>query len=182
VLALDADYILPDGFRAELEKIEAGEETAAWSARFRYCIFGRELRGSLYPPRPVLFRRDRCHHVQDGHTQRLEVQGATGRLASEIRHDDRKPLSNWLRSQMRYADLEAQHLLTTPAADLNRADRIRRWMFAAPALVFCYTLFWKGLLLDGWPGWYYVMQRTAAEVILSLKLMRHRMEGVPKKA
>ena len=45
----------------------------------------------------------------------------------------------------------------------------------APFLVFFYTLFVKGLILDGWPGWYYVLQRTLAETVLSLRLMEARL-------
>lgn len=177
VLTLDADYILPGQFQAELEKLNPADDDAAWAADFRYCIMGHALRGSLYPPRPVLFRRDRCHYVPDGHTQKLEVRGPTRRLASVIHHDDRKPLASWFLAQVRYAELEAEHLLTIPVARLNRADRIRRGMVAAPALVFLHTLLVKGLILDGWPGWYYVMQRTLAEIVLALQLVHRRLSG-----
>ena len=34
-----------------------------------------------------------------------------------------------------------------------------------------YCLFVKRGLLDGWPGWYYALQRTIAETILSLNLL-----------
>src|SRR6266566_8588368 len=60
-------------------------------------------------------------------------------------------------------------------ADANFADRLRRWVVPAPFLVFFYTLFVKGLILDGWPGWYYVLQRTLAETVLSLRLMEARL-------
>jgi glycosyltransferase involved in cell wall biosynthesis len=182
ILSLDADYILPDEFAAEVEQLNPSADEAAYFARFRYCVFGKVLRGSLYPPRAVLFQRDRCAYIQDGHTQLLRAEGPTGRLSGIISHDDRKPLSSWLRAQARYAELEARHLLETPPSLLNRADRIRRWIFVAPALVFCYTLIGKGLILDGLPGWYYVMQRTLAELMLSLHLMHRRLETITAKA
>jgi glycosyltransferase involved in cell wall biosynthesis len=181
VLSLDADYILSGGFCRELENLSHAEATDAWLADFHYCIFGRELRASLYPPRAVLFRRDRCHYVQDGHTQLLAVPGDTGRLESVILHDDRKPLASWLRSQIRYSQLEAEHLLATPAARLNRADRLRLRVFAAPLLVFFYTMLGKGLILEGMPGWYYVMQRTLAEIMLSLQLLHKKLESCGRK-
>ncbi len=99
VLALDADYVLPETFARELEALQTGETVDAYFARFRYCILGHPLRGTLYPPRAVLFRKDRCQYVQDGHTQRLQITGQTGRLDSVIDHDDRKPLSHWLWAQ-----------------------------------------------------------------------------------
>ena len=36
-----------------------------------------------------------------------------------------------------------------------------------------HTLIGKGLILDGWPGWYYVLQRTLAEMVLSLRLIEN---------
>jgi hypothetical protein len=99
-------------------------------------------------------------------------------LAGWINHDDRKPLDRWLSEQNRYAAIEARHLLDTPKAQLNWPDRLRRKLVLAPALVFFYTLLAKGLILDGWPGWFYVFQRTLAEVILSLRLLEARLQSV----
>jgi hypothetical protein len=42
--------------------------------------------------------------------------------------------------------------------------------FAGPAM-FLYLLFGRGLILDGWPGWFYVAQRTIAELLLSMRLL-----------
>lgn len=182
VLSLDADYLLPDTFAAELEGLDSPGKDVAYFAAFRYCSLGKPLRSSLYPPRAILFRRDRCTYVDDGHTQLLHIDGPSGQLESVIEHDDRKPLSSWWRSQMRYADLEARHLLAMPVSQLNRADQVRRWMILAPVLVFFYTLVGKGLILDGPAGWYYVMQRTLAELVLSMRLMQHRLEVAATKA
>ncbi len=41
-----------------------------------------------------------------------------------------------------------------------------------------YTLIVKGLVFDGWPGWYYVLQRTLAEIILSLRLLGFRLQPI----
>ena len=189
VLALDADYVLSDELIHQFEemgpagdaeiskqKAEIEGSVVAYEARFRYCIHGRLLRGTLYPPRAVLFLKDKCHYVQDGHTQRLRVVGTTGWLRGVIDHDDRKPLSQWLWAQERYATLEAQKLLGHSDPGLPLQDRIRRKIILAPALVFFYTLLGKGLILDGWPGWYYVFQRTLAEIILSLRLIEQKLK------
>ena len=40
--------------------------------------------------------------------------------------------------------------------------------------MFLYLLFVRGLILDGWPGWFYVAQRTIAEFLLSLRLLIER--------
>src|SRR5437016_5664140 len=69
VLALDADYFITDALAAELRALDPPPDIAAYIAAFDYAMNGRRLRGSLYPPRPVLLRRDVCTYWMDGHTQ-----------------------------------------------------------------------------------------------------------------
>jgi hypothetical protein len=176
VLTLDADYVLPADFSAELTDLKTTDDMSAGYARFRYFIFGRPLHATLYPPRAVLFRKDRCHYVQDGHTQHLQIQGGTFLLRNIIDHDDRKSLAHWLRSQDQYAALEVTKLTETPQDQLSFQDRLRRRLIIAPFLMFFYTLLVKRLILDGWPGWFYVFQRTLAEIILSLRLIEEKMK------
>jgi glycosyltransferase involved in cell wall biosynthesis len=174
VLALDADHVLSEGMVAELQAWEPEPDVTAYFSRFVYCVHGHALRGSLYPPRAVLFRPDRCRFYQDGHTQALRVEGRTGWLHNIIFHDDRKPLAHWIAAQDRYAALEIDKLTKSGIADLTIQDRIRRGIFFAPAVVFFYTLFGKCLLFDGWDGWYYTFQRTLVELLISLRLFEAR--------
>jgi hypothetical protein len=99
------------------------------------------------------------------------VQGKVEKLSGKIGHDDRKPLSHWLESQNKYAKIEAKHLLAQPLEKLDAPDRLRRKIFFAPPVMFFYLLFGRGLILDGWPGWVYVCQRTIAEMLLSMRLL-----------
>jgi len=48
---------------------------------------------------------------------------------------------------------------------------LRRKIFFAAPVMFFYLLFGRGLILDGWPGWIYVCQRTVAELMLSKALI-----------
>ncbi|MGE3776053.1 MAG: glycosyltransferase family 2 protein [Pirellulaceae bacterium] len=171
VLSLDADYMLPQSFPAEVSGLTPPPELDAYYARFRYCVFGKPLRGSLYPPRAVLFRKSRCRYEQDGHTQLLRVPGATGQLVSVIDHDDRKPLSHWLSAQRKYAALEAHKLRTTRPLHEKWPDRVRRMIWPTVPATLLYTLFAKRLILDGWAGWLYALQRTYAELLLALELL-----------
>lgn len=171
ILALDADYGMPPGFEMELRHLAPPDDVDGYRARFAYCIDGVPLRGTLYPPVTVLFRRERAHFVQDGHAHRVRVPGRVLPLATAMRHDDRKPLSRWFESQLSYMRLEAEHLLDTPRRELGRADRIRRLVVVAPLLVFFYCLLAKGGLLDGRRGLFYALQRAVAEVILSAFLV-----------
>lgn len=174
VLSLDADYILPVDFLAALEAFDSTDKTAA-RASFTYCVFGKPLRGTLYPPRFVLHRTQDVHYVQDGHTQRAVVTGETGSLAAKIYHDDRKPIGRWFASQRAYAALEAGKL--QEGGRLSLADRIRKAGWLAPGLVVVWCLFVKGCFLDGRRGLYYTLQRLAAEVMLSLCLLDARLKG-----
>jgi glycosyltransferase involved in cell wall biosynthesis len=174
ILAIDADYVITPELVDELKGLEPPSELAGYSTRFVYCIDGRRLRGSVYPPVTTLFRRGRGEFVQDGHTHRLAPDGPVGTLRNPILHDDRKPLARWLASQHRYMELEAEKL-ETPGAELGAADRIRKAIVVAPFLVFFYALFVKGAILDGKAGLYYALQRSVAEMILSLHLVQRRL-------
>jgi glycosyltransferase involved in cell wall biosynthesis len=175
VLSLDADYLVTDGLLDEISQLCAPPNVAAYFARFRYCIAGRPLRGSLYPPRAVLFQKAKARYLQDGHTQRLAFDGSSQFLHGQMLHDDRKPLARWLETQCHYARHEARKLVESSNEPLSLADRLRRSIWPAAPAAFVYTLLVKGCLFDGWPGWYYVLQRTYAEMLLSLELLDRRM-------
>src|SRR5205085_10348182 len=126
VLSLDADYELSEALVDELRTIDPSAEIAGYETQFRYRIFGHPLRASVYPPRVVLFRTDRGSYYDDGHTQRLRLNGAASQLSGKIYHDDRKPFRRWMKAQKCYAQIEARHLLSTPIEKLNFQDRLRR--------------------------------------------------------
>jgi glycosyltransferase involved in cell wall biosynthesis len=182
VLSLDADYVLSPEFVAELEQWQPTSDVHGYRASFDYCVFGRQLRASLYPPRVVLFRKDQATFVEDGHTQLLQLKGSAGSFRGRIQHDDRKSLDRWFAEQWRYAGLEARHLTEAPPDRLRSIDRVRRRAVFAPALVGLYALIGRGLVWDGWPGWHYVWQRVVAESLLSLRLVDHRLRGSLGKA
>jgi glycosyltransferase involved in cell wall biosynthesis len=176
VLSLDADYILTEELVAELQGLGVAPAFDAYTARFKYCVSARPLRSTLYPPRTVLYRTTKARYRNEGHGHRVQIAGTVGSLNGFILHDDRKPLDRWFGEQLKYSSKEAEYLLTTPREDLNRADRLRRRVLIAPVAVFIYTLVWRRLVLDGWPGWYYVLQRTLAETLLSLKLIENKLK------
>ena len=55
VLALDADYLLTPELVTELDALRPEPGIAGYRARFVYCVNGRRLRGSAYPPVTVLY-------------------------------------------------------------------------------------------------------------------------------
>ena len=176
VLALDADYVLTDQLITELESLQPEETTNGFSANFTYCINGKPLRSGIYPSVTVLYRRHCASYEQDGHTQRLRIFGEVRHLNSRILHDDRKPLGSWFISQARYTELEACKLLAAKRADLPWPDRLRCLCIVSPLLMFFYCLFVRRGILDGWAGFRYAFERTIAELMLSLRLIQHRLE------
>lgn len=175
VLALDADFLLSDELVAELQALTPAHGVAGFQASFVYCIDGRPLRGAAYPPVVVLFRREAARYLTDGHTQRVQVDGAVQPLAGRIRHDDRKSLFHWLSAQSRYMKLEADKLTQAPAASLGLADRVRRALVIAPPAMFFYCYIVRGGVLDGTAGLFYALQRATSEVILSLYLLERML-------
>lgn len=176
-LSLDADYVLSPELVDEIAALPAEPDAAGYTVTFTYVISGRPLRGALYPPRTVLYRKARAAYYQDGHTQRVRVDGPVRTLAGKILHDDRKPLASWLDAQRRYAALEAAKLRATPRAELGRNDRLRLTGVLGPILGPLYALIVKGGLLDGRAGWHYALQRAYAEILLALHL--HEPPPVP---
>jgi glycosyltransferase involved in cell wall biosynthesis len=172
VLALDADYILSDELVSELKELQPDEKTAGYRASFIYCVKGKRIHSGIYPPVTVLYRRAGASYIQDGHAQRVVVEGVIEELRSPLLHDDRKSLRRWFSSQAVYTELEAQKLRAADPGDLELTDRLRRWRFVAPPAVLFYCLIVKGGIFDGWAGFYYAFQRSAAEAMLS-----HRLRG-----
>ena len=177
-LTLDADYMLTAELQEEIKKLQPPSDLAVYWGEFDYCVFGRPLRSSVYPPRVVLFRTKRARYVDEGHTQQLRVKGKLAKFEGKIWHDDRKPLSRWFQSQERYAELEARYLLGAKSEELSRLDRLRKnWLIVAPMLMPIYLLLGRGLIFDGWNGWYYALQRTVAEMMVSLRLLEHKLKS-----
>lgn len=176
-LSLDADYVLSDALVEHLQRMDMSADVAGYSAAFKYVVHGRPLRGTLYPQRTVLYQVALARYRDEGHGHRVQVNGVVAPLPAPIYHDDRKPLSRWFASQQRYAQKEADFLLSAQPKELRLRDRVRLMMWPAPAAVFLYTLFVKGCILDGWRGWHYALQRLLAETMIALELLDRRLAG-----
>ena len=171
VLALDADHIVTEDFVREIVTLTPPEAVSGYRVSFKYCVFGYPLRGSLYPPLISLYRRKHARYIQQGHTQRLTVDGEVLPLRSSLLHDDRKSFSRWMAAQNRYMRLEAELISNSPWDRLSRSNRLRMFIVPAPFLVLVWCWFVKKTILDGVPGFCYGIQRMIAEFILSAHLI-----------
>jgi glycosyltransferase involved in cell wall biosynthesis len=119
VLSIDADYVLSSELIDEIAAIDDGEEFDGYLVPFKYCVYGKPLRGTLYPARQVLYRTNKGAYENDGHAHQVKIDGQVRSLAYWIYHDDRKPLSRWLWAQDRYMVIESTKLLATPDRELS---------------------------------------------------------------
>jgi len=179
VLSLDADYILTGAFIEETKKNLLRNNVSAFNARFEFLVFGKALTGNNTTPRPVLFKKADCGYYDDGHTQRLKINGTEENYSAKILHDDRKPLSRWLNNQAAYSQKEAGMLLETTSG-LSFTSKLRKTKVLAPAFIFFYCLFIKGMILNGWRGWHYTLQRTIAEILVSMRLAEDKIRKSKK--
>lgn len=177
ILSLDADYILTPRFVDEAEMLIKPGNYVAFNAAFEFCIFGRPVGKNNTTPRPVLFKKACCSYYDEGHTQRLNINGKTGNFKHKILHDDRKSLTRWLNNQAAYSLKEADMLVQLPDAQLPFIFRLRKTKILAPFLVFFYCLFVQGLIFKGWRGWHYTLQRTMVEMLIALRLTEKKLVG-----
>ncbi|RYF11999.1 MAG: glycosyltransferase family 2 protein [Flavobacteriales bacterium] len=171
ILSLDADYVLSNEFIAETRMYISVDSIVAYETEFTFLVFGKPLLKDNTTPRPVLFQKNNCSYYDDGHTQRLMINGPVGRYKSKILHDDRKSFSRWLSNQDGYAIKEAAKLIDRSDEKLPLSSKIRTTKVFAPFIVFFYSLFIKGLIFNGWRGWHYTLQRTMVEMILAIRLI-----------
>ena len=175
VLSLDADYILSNEFAEEvIQKIgSAQDDKSAYCAHFKFLVFGKPLIKDNTTPRPVLFKRLKCKYYDDGHTQRLAIDGPSGEFKSFILHDDRKSLSRWLDNQSKYSVKECEKLIQADDGQLSFTSKLRKNKVLAPIFVFFYCLIVQRALFAGWRGWHYTLERTIVEMLLALRLIEY---------
>ena len=177
ILSLDADYQVTPDLLKEITSVEL--QDSAYQAKFLYSVFGKSIRGTILPPRVILYDKEKNTYVQDGHTQRLHVTSPVLTLVHPIIHDDRKPLARWLQSQQRYAAEEVTKL-TAPGMEVTGVDKLRMNTWVMPLLVFWYTLIIRGAILSGRRGLFYAFQRMYAELLFLLKRIDHSFTSKDK--
>lgn len=171
VLALDADYQISPLQVNEIEEIIKSKTSInGFYSNVEYAIDGKVIKSGIYPPVCILYRRRYGVYKQDGHTQRLKVNGQTLFLKNPLIHDDRKDFKRWLGSQVNYAKLEVKKL-TSPHLKLSDKDKLRLRFKITPILVFFYCILVQQGWRDGIEGWKYAFQRLIAEIFLQYYLL-----------
>jgi glycosyltransferase involved in cell wall biosynthesis len=171
VLRLDADYLVTPELRDEIARLNPAAPIGAYRIRFDYAVCGQRLRASLYPANTVLFRARHATCIDRGHTEVWTIEGPVGELKGRILHDDRKRVTDWIMAQGRYVTREYSHIRANEQLRLTDALRLKPPLM--PLLSFFYSLFVKGLILDGRPGLFYSLQRLLVETALALIVLEN---------
>jgi hypothetical protein len=176
VLALDADMPVPTELREELGTLVGRDEVAGAIIGFRYCIAGRPLLGSVYPPQLRLLRVAQVEIGEEGHKHLFRAKGRIALAKARLLHDDRKPLERFVASQLRYSQAEAARLASSGRA-WNLKDWLRSRFPGWPAFMALVSYVRAGGPLVGAAASRYATERLLFEALLRARLLDSRLRG-----
>jgi glycosyltransferase involved in cell wall biosynthesis len=196
ILLLDADEIPSVELVREIRALApelAAHRYGAYEIGLTYKFAGRFLtHGHRVVKRSLLDPNRATHPVVDdldapgireveGHYQPV-VDGAIGRLAGRLFHDDRDPVASWFDRHNRYSDWEAYlHLQADAKRDIaskrSRNGRIFDKVPFKPGVFFVYSYLLRGGFLDGKPGFDYAMALSMYYWQIGLKVRELRGAG-----
>jgi glycosyltransferase involved in cell wall biosynthesis len=199
VLFLDADEVLMDGAKEEVEAAIRRELKGYWINR-QFMFLGKWLRHAYYPNwnlRLFLHRLGRFERLVDGDTasgdveihEHVVVNGPTGKLRTEIQHYAFPSVESFVEKHNRYSNWEARLQTESMANKLDHKQvafrrRLKRWSYSfpfRPFLRFWYIYVMQRGFLDGKEGYYFAHLHACYEwmsVIKAYELKRdahHRL-------
>ena len=173
-IILDADMILTEELREDLiQLIEEGTFEIV-AAPVQMYWNGHLLRyGSLYPPKPFLFRGGQQYFMAYGHGEKLLPQYKVFTTRGKLIHDDRKEWVAWLLAQDRYS---SNFIERWNEGRLSHRDQLRT---KTPIMVLVAPI-WSFLVrlgcLSGRVGLLYAMDRLIAEAIHYRKVLAFKID------
>jgi glycosyltransferase involved in cell wall biosynthesis len=179
ILGLDADEVVPDRLRVEIEDLF--QHPAGLAAHVAYdvprCTFycGRWIRhGDWYPDRVTrLYRRESARwRGQEPHAA-LDVQGSIGHLRNDLQHFSNESIDSQVAKIVPYSEYFVSHGLAN-GRHAGLFDLAIRpfWRFIR-AYVF------RLGFLDGWPGYYIAWVNAFSAVTRYAKLREARLPREP---
>lgn len=201
ILLLDADEILTEAIKGEIETAICDERYAGYWLRFQIVFLGRMLRfGDTELWKLYLFRRGKGHFEkrlerQDASMADIEihehvaVDGPTGRLKNPVRHENWNTLDRYIAKHNEYSNWESQVYLhgsdgeVSPSLLGNQAQR-RRWLKrkltmlpGSPLWRFLYVYLFRFGWLDGRAGFYYAMFKFVQTFHVKAKIFEQHVSG-----
>jgi len=165
ILVLDADMIVCRDVITDIcAAFAADPDLDAVATPIAMRWEGLPLRhASMYPPKALAFRGGARYFEPAGHGERLNSGVRLAQIRSCVIHDDRKPYTQVLANQWRYArevSRRARH-----GSRLTWRDRLRVSTPLMLLLTPLYTWLIRGGLRDGRAGTIYALDRLIYEVL-----------------
>ena len=130
--------------------------------------------GSLYPPKPFMFRTGRPLFERVGHSERL-INDAKSMVTqhSVLSHDDRKPFVRFLDSQVRYHK-KIEESIASGVYTWRDWLRVKTPLFGL--ISFFYIYFIRLGFLSGRAGMIYAVDRLIAESIIYRQSLSNKIK------
>jgi len=200
VLLLDADEVLCEGGREEIQRVlKSKSEISGYWINRRFMFLGKWLKHAYYPNWNLrLFRHSlgRFERLVEGETnsgdveihEHVFVKGATGRLKTELEHYAFPSVESFIEKHNRYSNWESRFEWElkkkgTPSLLQDRRVKLRRHLKLLsrklpmrPLLRFWYIYFVQRGFLDGIEGYYFAQLHACYEwmsVIKAFELNRN---------
>jgi glycosyltransferase involved in cell wall biosynthesis len=179
ILGLDADEVVPDALRAEIERTLLDPTASGGLSAFSFprCTYycGRWIRhGDWYPDRVLrLWKKGAAHWEGIEPHAYLRVQGKTGRLRSDLHHFSNESIDRQIAKLLPYSDDFVKHRLEQGRGTGLWDLAVRPWWRFVRAYIF------KFGFLDGWPGYYIAWLSAFSAVTRYAKVRESQLRPPP---
>jgi hypothetical protein len=174
VMVLDADMQVSAALVEEAQQLLATSDIDAVKAPVLMYWQGKPLpRGSMYPPKPFMFRGGKHYFQAVGHGEELRSWVKTGQTANRLIHNDLKSFESYLDTQCRYTNNWLSRLAAGQASFRDHLRTTPLMMFIAP--LFSYVC--KGGCVSGRAGLGYALDRLLAETIKYRQCLALKVNG-----
>ncbi|HWB74349.1 MAG TPA: glycosyltransferase family 2 protein [Nannocystaceae bacterium] len=178
IFFLDADEELTPSLWDDIDHIVREDTLDGAYVGLTFVVLGRELRYGGFRDASILrLMRPAIARFSRGTNERVDDSAMkVGKLAHKLRHDDHKPLAEWFRKHVRYAQREASHYVDGDDHKRGldgfslrtKAGRMIgvRWvynkmpLFVRPFVHFGRTVVAQSAWRDGIPGLFYASMQS----------------------
>ena len=177
ILILDADYELPFKTLRFLYKLNPTENISAYKFKIQNIENDVVLKADLFPKKSLLMQSNLITIEKNGHKEKIKILGRIYDTNLKVYHNDKKKFFFWIKNQVNYALKDAK-LLEYSNTNLRIQDKIRRIPFLLNLISPLYYLFYKKLLIYGWPGFKYTLKRQPYEFFLSIFVIYFKIKKI----
>ncbi len=172
-MILDADMEVSPPLWTELRELTRDESVDVFIAPVQMYVEGVPLsHGSLYPPKPIVFRAGNEYFVAKGHGEKLADDVRTRQTHALLGHNDYKPFERYLTSQVRYAGNTWRR---AQASQIGWFDRLSLSVPIRAVVTPLVSYVLRGGVLSGIAGLVYALDIVVASLIQYRCFLRERL-------